>query len=325
MQPEAYSGQRTAPGIVDFALSAAKKVVKARMSGKKSGSSKSKSSKSKSGSKSKSSGNAVVDLTEDDFKEQVLNDKSIWMVEFFAPWCGHCKKLAPEWKDAANKLKGKVKLGAVDCTVHKGVCSKYGVRGYPTIKVFGANKKKPTKYEQARTSGAIVSHALSLYADSAVAPDVHELVDQKVFDEECASSGLCVVAFLPHILDSGAVGRNGYIKLMEGLAEKFKMDPFTYIWAQGYDHPELESAINVGGAGYPALAVINKKKQRAAKFSGAFTESNISSFLQGIFSGRERTHSITLKGSFITTVAKWDGKDGKVVEEEDWEDDHDEL
>lgn len=41
------------------------------------------------------------------------------MVEFYAPWCGHCKRLAPEWKKAANRLKGKVTLGQVDCTVEQ--------------------------------------------------------------------------------------------------------------------------------------------------------------------------------------------------------------
>lgn len=49
------------------------------------------------------------------------------MVEFFAPWCGHCKNLAPHWEQAATELKGKVKLGALDATVHTVTAGRYGV------------------------------------------------------------------------------------------------------------------------------------------------------------------------------------------------------
>lgn len=61
--------------------------------------------------------------------------------------CGHCKNLKPVWIEAAGELKGKINMGAVDCTVHQGVCSNYGVQGYPTLKFFGANKKKPEDYQ----------------------------------------------------------------------------------------------------------------------------------------------------------------------------------
>ena len=48
----------------------------------------------------------VVVLTSANFDEVVMNSKDIWMVEFYAPWCGHCKALEPEWNIAATKLKG---------------------------------------------------------------------------------------------------------------------------------------------------------------------------------------------------------------------------
>ena len=59
---------------------------------------------------------------------QVLDSKDMWLVEFYAPWCGHCKKLAPEWASAATTLKGKVKLGAVDATQFQDLAGRYGVR-----------------------------------------------------------------------------------------------------------------------------------------------------------------------------------------------------
>ena len=63
-----------------------------------------------------------------DNKTQVLDSKDMWLVEFYAPWCGHCKKLAPEWASAATTLKGKVKLGAVDATQFQDLAGRYGVR-----------------------------------------------------------------------------------------------------------------------------------------------------------------------------------------------------
>ncbi len=63
---------------------------------------------------------------------------------------GHCKNLKGPWTEAAGKLKGQVKLGAVDCTAHQATCQQYGVQGYPTIKWFGANKQRPSDYQAGR-------------------------------------------------------------------------------------------------------------------------------------------------------------------------------
>lgn len=61
-----------------------------------------------------SASSRVVRLTSADFKKQVLESDESWLVEFYAPWCGHCKALEPEWDKAAKYLKGVVKVGAVD-------------------------------------------------------------------------------------------------------------------------------------------------------------------------------------------------------------------
>lgn len=83
----------------------------------------------------------VVTLTDSNFEKLVLNSEDMWLVEFYAPWCGHCKSLAPHWAAAATELLGRVKLGAVDATVEQVVASKYGIQGFPTIKYFNAGKK----------------------------------------------------------------------------------------------------------------------------------------------------------------------------------------
>lgn len=63
----------------------------------------------------------VVALTAESFRSEVFNrpDRH-WFVDMYAPWCQHCKKLAPVWDRLASELKGKVNVGKVDCTVYKG-------------------------------------------------------------------------------------------------------------------------------------------------------------------------------------------------------------
>ena len=50
-------------------------------------------------------GSDVIDLTPDNFDKKVINSDSIWIVEFYAPWCGHCQQLKPDYEKAAAALK----------------------------------------------------------------------------------------------------------------------------------------------------------------------------------------------------------------------------
>ncbi|PSS26501.1 Protein like [Actinidia chinensis var. chinensis] len=98
----------------------------------------------------------VVVLTEENFDKEVGQDRAA-LVEFYAPWCGHCKKLAPEYEKLGESFKKakSVLIGKVDCDEHKSVCSKYGVSGYPTIQWFPKGSLEPKKYEGARTVEAL--------------------------------------------------------------------------------------------------------------------------------------------------------------------------
>ncbi|KAJ6400990.1 hypothetical protein OIU84_016415 [Salix udensis] len=101
----------------------------------------------------------VVVLTEDNFEKEVGRDRGA-LVEFYAPWCGHCKKLAPEYEKLGNSFRkaNTILIGKVDCDEHKGVCSKYGVSGYPTIQWFPKGSLEPKKYEGPRTAEALTEY-----------------------------------------------------------------------------------------------------------------------------------------------------------------------
>ena len=61
--------------------------------------------------------------------------------------CGHCQSFASEYKQLAKALKGFIKVGAVDASEHQSLGGRYGVRGFPTVKILGKDKQKPADYQ----------------------------------------------------------------------------------------------------------------------------------------------------------------------------------
>ncbi|CAN1783945.1 Protein disulfide-isomerase like 2-2 [Linum perenne] len=254
--------------------------------------------KSTSGS-NKSEPSASIELNSRNFDELVIKSKDLWIVEFFAPWCGHCKKLAPEWKRAAGNLKGKVKLGHVDCDSDKSLMSRFNVKGFPTILVFGADKDAPTPYEGARTASGIESFALEQLETNVAPPEVTELTSPDVMEEKCGSAAICFVSFLPDILDSKAEGRK------------------NYVWVAAGKQPNLEIAVGVGGYGYPALVALNLKKAVYAPLKSAYELQHITEFVKEAGRGGKGNLPIQAMPEIVKTEP-WDGKDGEIIEEDEF-------
>jgi len=129
----------------------------------------------------------VLSLNADTFRSTV-DPEALILVEFFAPWCGHCKALAPEYEQAATTLKAKsIKLAKVDCVDHAELCQQHGVQGYPTLKVF--RNGTPVDYSGPRKADGIVSYMIkqSLPAVTSVTSANH--------DEFKGSDKIVVVAY----------------------------------------------------------------------------------------------------------------------------------
>ncbi|XP_066530035.1 protein disulfide isomerase family A, member 8 [Hoplias malabaricus] len=96
----------------------------------------------------------VMELGDSDF-DYVVAEHETMLVKFYAPWCGHCKKLTPDFETAAKRLKGIVTLAKVDCTANTEICGRFGVNGYPTLKVF-KNGEESSSYDGPRSADGIV-------------------------------------------------------------------------------------------------------------------------------------------------------------------------
>jgi len=100
----------------------------------------------------------VVDLTPENFDTIVDGSKGVF-VEFFAPWCGHCKTLAPEYEvvgETFSKEKGVV-VAKVDADAHKDLGSRFGVSGFPTLKYFPKGSTNPIPYEGGRSADDLIN------------------------------------------------------------------------------------------------------------------------------------------------------------------------
>lgn len=264
----------------------------------------------------------VVQLNGSNFDELVYNNPNVIAVAFTAPWCGHCKKLLPEWEEAASRLVGSgASLGWVDATIDENLARQYGVTGYPTIKIFpgGVNKKPKdaNDYQYERSAPTIVKFMLQEVDKTGVPPPIPELTNTDVLEQTCGGHNkICIVAALPHILDSGAVGREKYRATLGAVAKQFRGTAFTFLWYEYTSQPDFEKSMELS-FGAPAVVALSIDRKAYSLYRSSFNEKGITGFLHSITNGRQKT--VPLPNDTIPTiqtVVPWDGKDGQPIEEE---------
>eukprot|EP00428_Durinskia_dybowskii_P038450 CAMPEP_0170264362 /NCGR_PEP_ID=MMETSP0116_2-20130129/32075_1 /TAXON_ID=400756 /ORGANISM="Durinskia baltica, Strain CSIRO CS-38" /LENGTH=345 /DNA_ID=CAMNT_0010515453 /DNA_START=65 /DNA_END=1102 /DNA_ORIENTATION=- len=317
-----------------------------------------------------------ADLTDANFKK-ATEGKNAFLF-FMAPWCGHCRKLAPDFEKLQKTYADtpNVVIGSLDCAgAAQGTCGQHGVQGYPTLKLIVNGRT--TEYNGARSYDAMkrevesklnprpacsleskdacskedreileMSEKMSKAERSAKLKEVEkeikdarqqaadlekkakklaeslelikaggatvEKVEQLLNDEDWKAhceGRTCIVAFLPHILDDGAAGRNEKLKVLDDALKASKKDgkSIGFMWSQGGDQFELEEKLGLQ-FGFPAVIAVNFGKQRFGVHRGTYSKDQISQFLTSL--SRGGTPLAPLPGNIHASKADaWDGKD----------------
>ncbi|CAL9765927.1 unnamed protein product [Musa acuminata subsp. burmannicoides] len=220
----------------------------------------------------------VFVLTEANFEKEVGQDRGA-LVEFYAPWCGHCKKLAPEYEKLGSSFKKakSVLIGKVDCDEHKGLCSKYGVSGYPTIQWFpkGSLEPKRSVYEGPRTAESLAefvnteggTNVKLASIPSNVVVLTSETFDQIVLDETKDVLVEFYAPWLVYILITLCGHCKHLAPTYEKVGSAYKLEEDVIIANLDADkHKDL--AEKYGVSGYPTLKFFPKGNKGGEDYDG---------------------------------------------------------
>ncbi|KAI1802368.1 protein disulfide isomerase [Daldinia bambusicola] len=199
----------------------------------------------------------VTQLNKDTFDDFVKSNDLV-LAEFFAPWCGHCKALAPEYEEAATTLKEKsIKLAKVDCTEESELCQTYGVEGYPTLKIF-RGPDNITPYTGQRKAAAITSYMIKQSL-----PAVSLLTSETLEDFKTADK----VVLVAYIDASDKASNETYTKI----AEKYRD---SYLFGATND----AALAKAEGVKAPAVVLYKQFDEGKATFTEKFDEEAIEKF-----------------------------------------------
>jgi len=211
-------------------------------------------------------------------------------IKFYAPWCGHCQKLAPAWEELAKAFEKdeQVKIAKVDCTQHQSVCQEHEIKGYPTLAYFRAGSKMET-YKGARTLTELKEFVSTTKGEAGKAASEDGKVPEqekpsavaKLGKDNFAASTKTGVAFVKFFAPWC-----GHCKRLaptwEQLAEKFADNELVTVGhvdctADGNANRELCSEHGVNG--FPTLNIY-KDGEKAEEYSGKRDLADLVAFIE---------------------------------------------
>ncbi|KAL5115545.1 hypothetical protein ACEQ8H_006521 [Pleosporales sp. CAS-2024a] len=229
------------------------------------------------------SASAVLDLTPSNFGDIVLKSGKPALVEFFAPWCGHCKNLAPVYDELAAAFQhasDKVSIAKVDADQHKSLGKDYGVSGFPTLKWFDGKSDKPTDYSGGRDLESLskfISEKTSLRPKiKGKLPSKVTFLDDQSFKQKVGKDQDVLVAFTAPWC--------GHCKTLapiwETLANDFANEPAVLI-AKVDAEAENSKALakEQGVQSYPTIKFFKKGSTEALPYESGRSEKDFIDFL----------------------------------------------
>ncbi|KAK6072967.1 Protein disulfide-isomerase erp38 [Seiridium cupressi] len=225
---------------------------------------------------------AVLDLIPDNFDSVVLKSGKPTLVEFFAPWCGHCKNLAPVYEELAGVYASTkdVQIAKVDADAEKDLGRRFGVQGFPTLKWFDGKSDKPTDYNGGRDldsltkfisekTGAKPKRKLEM-------PSQVDFLNDKSFKETIGSDKNVLVAFTAPWC--------GHCKSLaptwEKLAEDFILENNVVIGKVDAEADNAKAtAQDQGVTSYPTIKFFPAGSTDGELYSGGRTEADLVAFI----------------------------------------------
>ena len=192
--------------------------------------------------------------------EDALKEFNEILIEFYAPWCGHCQKLAPEYAKAATLLKQQdppIPIAKVDATANPDSAGKYGVQGYPTLKWF--IKGSPKDYEGPREAAGIVE-----WINKKLAPSTQVIDSLPALDDFIAKHRVTVVLFAQRGSDEAV--------LFESVSKGF--DEAIFVLSTSTD------ALISHQVTEPSMVVFKRFDDRKAQYSGNLREKRMTEFVK---------------------------------------------